>query len=56
MQERSKLRLVPKNKNRNGPLGKAHHGLKIYAQAERVSMTNPRSDDESGKFLQRQAF
>jgi hypothetical protein len=32
---------------------KAHHGLQIYAAAEKVSMTNPRRGDESEKFLQR---
>ena len=29
------------------PSRKAHHGLKIYAAAEKVSMTNPRTVDES---------
>jgi hypothetical protein len=58
MRERSKLRFVPKNKKPQWPSRKAHHGLQIYAAAEKVSMTNPRRVDEwekfsSGKFFSR---
>jgi hypothetical protein len=50
------LRVVAKNKKPQWPSRKAHHGLKIYAAAEKVSMTNPRTVDESEKFLQPQVF